>query len=119
MASRTWKFVLNEREHVVTLDHNFWSTRRVITLDGKTIEDRTPIDNLRHEYEFSCERHKLRVVVGRTYWTLSVSYELHLDGKQMPADTSQPSGRLLRPAKDVQTEPDILLRSTDSEESGE
>src|SRR5437764_1480995 len=80
MAKRTWILKLEDGDHIVHLDHNYWSTRRIITLDNRVIDDETPINNLRHEYEFGCAGHAYKVTVGRSYLVLTVSYTLTVDG---------------------------------------
>src|SRR2546423_14057708 len=97
MASRTWKFTLKDHEHTVTVDR-YWTGRRIISIDGKTVLDRTPIDNLRHEYDFSCAGHKVKVVVGRSYLTLSIAFELFLDGELITPHVPSGNDVLLRPA---------------------
>ena len=72
MAIRTWKFQSGKRGHVVVLEHNPWSGRRVLKLD--------------------CE-----VTVGRSYLVLSVKYTFTVGGILVEPDTGISDMCLLHP----------------------
>ena len=80
MARRSWLFNLDGRQHTVVLEHNYWTTRQVICVDGSVIVDKTPLHNLADEHCFMLAEHICCVSVGRRYLAFGVKYTLTLDG---------------------------------------
>ena len=97
MAIRTWKFQSGKRGHVVVLEHNPWSGRRVLKLDGNEMMNEMPWDNLRHSYKFACDKLDCEVTVGRSYLVLSVKYTFTVGGILVEPDTGISDMCLLHP----------------------
>ncbi|MFL5735449.1 MAG: hypothetical protein ACJ78Q_19995, partial [Chloroflexia bacterium] len=78
MAKRTWRFQIEDRVHVVELEHGSRLGKRTIYIDGKVIEQRAKLGDMESEYSFILKGHAC--VIRRKSNGLTYTYDLEIDG---------------------------------------
>lgn len=85
MAKKTWTFRLDDRLHVVELEHGYFSGKRIIHVDGKLLETTTKgvraFIDFGSEHSFQIGRHP--VVVHIRTNGLTFSYDLSIAGRSV------------------------------------
>jgi len=81
MASKTWTFRLEDGDHTVQLDHNLWSGKRTVVVDGRSLVDETKKFNLVSDYPFDIRGHKGLVRIRSN--GIAYNYDVAIDGKSV------------------------------------
>lgn len=82
MPFRRWTFQLDDGLHTVELQHRYVSGKRIISVDGQTIESTgwmRKID-MGSQHMFLVGTHPCELTIGRL-WELGIGYELRVDGQ--------------------------------------
>ena len=87
MAHRTWTFRLEDGDHMVHLDHNLWTGKRTVLVDGRVLVDESKMLNLVSDYPFNMDGHQ--GVVKLRSNGLTYDYDVAIDGKSVT--TGKPS----------------------------
>lgn len=90
MASKDWKFTLEDGEHNVHLEHTWFSGKRKILLDGKPIVQESKFFDFGNEYPFRIGGHQGLVTIRTN--GLSFAYDVAIDGKSIT--TGKPVARV-------------------------
>ena len=89
MAYRAWKFDLEDKSHIVELEHGYWSGKRLIRIDGQVTEQSAKFFDTGSTYRFNISDHECIVRVKYDWWKpLSFSFECTIDGIPVPAAES-------------------------------
>jgi hypothetical protein len=81
MASKDWTFRLEDAEHTVHVDHNYWSGKRTVLVDGNVVVNETKFLDLISDYPFDVSGHRGLLAIrtnGLTY-----NYDFAIDGKSV------------------------------------
>jgi hypothetical protein len=96
MTKKTWQIKLEDGEHVVELDHGFFSGKRIIQVDGKTVLDSSELQHLVFDtggvHEFNINSHPCAVVIRTN--GITFNYDFAVDGRSttsgQPIDSIKP-----------------------------
>lgn len=90
MTEKTWHFELEDGQHVVELDHGYFSGKRKIRLDGAVILESAETQHLVFDtgsvHEFHTGSHPCAVIIRTN--GITFSYDLAVDGRSIT--TGQP-----------------------------
>src|SRR5262245_10299611 len=89
MPKKTWRFRLEDGFHSVELDHNIWSGKRIIRVDGAIVEESRRTFDLGSEHSIRVAGHPASVHI-RSGGLSSYRYDLVIDGRSFT--TGQPVG---------------------------
>ena len=88
MPFRRWTFQLDDGPHKVELQHGFFSGKRAIRVDGRTIEStgwmRKIDTGSRHAFHIG--KHACELTIG-WLWEFGIGYELRVDGQVVRNET--------------------------------
>jgi len=76
---KTWSFDAGGHQHTVDLQHGVWFGKRVVTLDGRSIEDARSFIAGGSETRFDVDAHPCILKIRSS--ALTFDYELYVDGK--------------------------------------
>ncbi len=79
MACKTWTIEIDGNRHNVGIEHGFWSGKRVITLDGNTIERSCKLIDTGSEHRFDVDGQPCILKIRSS--AFSFDYELFVDGR--------------------------------------
>ena len=86
MATKDFKFTLEDGEHTVHVEHGSFSGKRSITVDGKPLTKDTKFIDTGGEYPFQINAHRGVVIIRNNL--LGFTYDVGIDGKSVT--TSKP-----------------------------
>ncbi len=111
MGLAHWRVSIDGIEHTVDLDHNVWSCRRRIWIDGDLRLDSDPPSSFPMTYRFNIGSTTIKVCLCRHLWAGPFYYLLEVDGNRLesmppdrlliPSTAPGEQGELLRPAAGV------------------
>ena len=81
MAKKSWTFELEDGEHTVTLEHGFFSGKRVIHVNGELLEESQQMLDLGSAHAFELSGHDCVVDIRTNL--LSFGYDLVIDGRSL------------------------------------
>jgi hypothetical protein len=82
MATRNWAFWLQDGRHTIELDHERWSEKVIIRLDGRVIEEGTKFADMGSEYPIIINGHSAIIQIRNNGFTYA--YDLIVDGNPIP-----------------------------------
>jgi len=96
MTKKTWQIKLEDGQHIIELDHGFFSGKRNIRVDGKTILDSSEFKHLVFDtggvHEFNINSHPCAVVIRTN--GITFNYDFAVDGHSIasgkPIDSIKP-----------------------------
>jgi hypothetical protein len=81
MAKKSWTFELDNEQHIVKIDHGYFSGKKVIYLDGEVLEESRKIIDTDSEHTFQIGDHTCRIVVESNW--VKFNYDLIVDGRSI------------------------------------
>ncbi len=63
MPKVSWSFNINEKNHIIELEHGYFTGKRKITVDGRVILAKTNFKDFGSVHDFEIESQKFRVSI--------------------------------------------------------
>ncbi len=79
MARKAWTFQINGTRNTVELEHGYWSSARLITLNGQVIERSNKFWDTGSEHRFEVRGCACILRIRNT--SFGFEYELYIDGR--------------------------------------